>query len=409
MKVSALRQVNSPSRLEAMRSVRLLHRLRATRSALREQQKWVDAAATAAHLGMWTYDFASGSIHASRHWCEMLDLWPPTPLEPLDLGRLMQRVDPQDRSCFSNTLVATQSGLGGHTAECRIRLPSGDTRWVAWRGQTEFAPGGRPLRLRGVSIDVTERKLEQESSRQRQQELTHLSRVSMLGGLSGAIAHELNQPLTAVLSNAHAAQRFLARGEADLAEVSEILADIATEGRRAGEIIRRLRALLRPGQGPRSVLNLNDLVLETLDLVSQELQMRHVAVETVLESSLPCVYADRVQLQQVMINLITNACDAMLDTPDAQRRVIVRTAHVPGQDPTVSVADHGAGIPDNILAKVFDSFFTTKSNGMGLGLSVCRSIMFAHDGRIWAEKNSDSGTTFHFSLPSTPSVTAENS
>ena len=326
----------------------------------------------------------------------MLDLEAPA---ALDLGSLMQRVEPEDCQSFSRALAAAQTGKGAHATECRIHLPNGEIRWVAWRGQTEFDAGGRPLRMRGVSIDVTERRTEQQVSLQRQQELTHLSRVSMLGGLSGAIAHELNQPLTAILSNANAAQRFLAQGEAGLAEVREILGDIAIEGRRAAEIIRRLRVLMRPGVGPRNLLNLNDLLLETLGLLSHELLVRHVTVNTVLEPSLPRVNADRVQLQQVLINLITNACDAMQDIPAVQRQVSLRTEHVLGQGARVSIVDNGPGIPIEIIDKVFESFFTTKPSGMGLGLAVCRSILVAHEGRIWAENNDGAGATFHFSLP----------
>jgi PAS domain S-box-containing protein len=402
MKVAALRRMKAQPSRETLRSARLVRRLRVARSALQEQNRRLDQIEQSARVGLWDLDFTSGAIKASPHWREMFGLQLPV---ALDLDGLMERIEVADRPSFSRCLAAAQTGEGGLAAECRIRLPTGETRWVAWHGQIEFGASGQPLHLRGVSQDVTERKMEQQLSLQRQKELTHLSRVSMLGGLSGAIAHELNQPLTAILTNADAGLRFLAQGEAGVAEVREILDDIAIQGRRAGEIIRRLRVLMRPGVGPHNVLDLNDLLLETLGLMSHELLLRHITVKSALEPTLPCVKADRVQLQQVVINLINNACQAMQHLPAGQGQVTVRTAHVPGQGVRVSIVDKGPGIPDEILGKVFDSFFTTKPNGMGLGLPVCRAIMFAHDGRLWAE-SSDGGATFHFSLPS---ATAESS
>jgi C4-dicarboxylate-specific signal transduction histidine kinase len=250
------------------------------------------------------------------------------------------------------------------------------------------------------ATSASESKRAQLSAVKRQQEMTHLARVAMLGGLSGAIAHELNQPLTAILSNADAGRLLIDRGRLDPSELRDILGDIAAEGRRAGEIIRRLRVLMQPGQHPHQRLDTNEVVLETLQRLSVELETRHVVLRTALAPAALAIDADRVQLQQVLINLVINACDAMQDLAPAARQMLIRTALAPCGGVCVSVVDQGTGVPPHLLGRMFDSFFTTKANGMGLGLSVCLSIVRAHDGRLWAENNPGGGVAFHFVLPS---------
>jgi len=248
-------------------------------------------------------------------------------------------------------------------------------------------------------VDITERKrAEREGLRQRS-ELAHLSRVTMLGELSGSMAHELNQPLTAILSNAQAAQRFLAREPVDLDEVRDILADIVEQDNRAGEIIRRLRMLLRKGEVQQQPLALNELVREVLALIQSDLVNQGVTARTELAPALPSVNGDRVQLQQVLLNLVMNACDAMNGSGPAERQLVVRTELADGELVRVSVSDRGTGIAAQSLERVFEPFFTTKPQGLGLGLSVCRSIITAHGGKLWAMNNQERGATFCFHLP----------
>ncbi|HEY7091320.1 MAG TPA: ATP-binding protein [Tepidisphaeraceae bacterium] len=243
-----------------------------------------------------------------------------------------------------------------------------------------------------------------ESSRAetREAELTHLARVALLGELSASLAHELNQPLTAILSNAQAAQEFLANGAPDLDEVRGILKDIVDEDRRAGEIIRRLRLLFRKGQVQFEAIDLNELVLEVLKLMNSNLVNHGVAVHTELKSSLPRVSGDRVQLQQVLINLIVNASDAMAgeEIPDRQLSVSTRYDGTNGVD--LCVADTGCGIRTDPLDQIFEPFHTTKPNGMGLGLAVCRTIISAHAGKLWATNNPDRGACLHVAIPAIP-------
>jgi PAS domain S-box-containing protein len=248
-------------------------------------------------------------------------------------------------------------------------------------------------------IDITERKRSELELEQQRSELAHLSRVTMLGELSGSLAHELNQPLSAILSNAQAAQRFLASDAPNLEEVREILKDIVEQDKRAGEVIQRLRLLLMKGEVHRQVLDLSEVLLDVLKLVRSDLVNQGVSLGTELAPDLPAVFGDRVQVQQVVLNLVMNGCDAMSGIERPHRRLIVKAAHEDGGGVRVSIADHGCGIPRETLSRVFEPFFTTKRQGMGLGLAVCRSIIEAHNGRLWAESEPGEGATFHFMIP----------
>lgn len=247
-------------------------------------------------------------------------------------------------------------------------------------------------------IDITERRKSEAEMAQQRNELAHLSRVTMLGELSGSLAHELNQPLTAILSNAQAGLRFLAQNPGNIDEVRHILEDIAEDDKRAGEVIRRLRSLLKKGDVRYGPVDINQVVLDVLKLMHTDLANRNVTVSTELAEGLPMVEGDRVQLQQVVLNLIMNGCDAM-DRAPRERRLTLRTTASGGGEVEISVADCGPGIPPENLERIFEPFMSTKADGMGLGLAVCRSIVTAHDGRLWATNNVDRGATLHITLP----------
>jgi len=269
-----------------------------------------------------------------------------------------------------------------------------------------------PMRSEGeervlVSIvDVTERRRYEREAATQRDEIAHLSRVAMLGELSGSLAHELNQPLAAILSNAQAAQRLLARSPPQLDTVADILADIVTSDRRAGAVIQRLRSLLRKEDVKHAPLDLNAVVQESLRLMHSDLLNRQVSVDTVYAPDLPAVAGDWVQLQQVLLNLLINGCDAM-----AGRRVaphlVVTTGVADDGKLTISIADNGEGIPADDMQRIFDPFVTTKSHGIGLGLAICRSIIEAHGGRLWASNNADRGATFGIELPIQPAGGAD--
>ncbi len=365
-------------------------------SDLIESEQRMAMAAEATNLGIWSRDLASNEIWATDKWRELFGF---TQSERLELDGLLQRLHPEDREAVRHAPAQALERGGRYEAEYRVLLPDGRSRWIASRAALERASGGKPVRMRGVSLDITERKLAEVEAQQQRLELAHLSRVTMLGELSGSMAHELNQPLTAILSNAQAAQRFLAHDPVDLDEVREILVDIVEQDNRAGEIIRRLRLFLKKGEVQQQPLDINEVVEEVLKLIRSDLVNQGVATHTALAPALPTVNGDRVQLQQVLLNLVMNACDAVNGNAPAERRVIVRTESSGGEGVRVSVSDLGAGIASSHLEQVFEPFFTTKVHGLGLGLSVCRTIITAHGGKLWAANNPDRGASFHFTLP----------
>jgi len=304
--------------------------------------------------------------------------------------------DLDERSRFVR-LLQEQEVVRGY--ECQFKRKDGTRIWGSLNSQAVRGPDGQVACFEGFVEDITERKRAGEEVQQQRRELAHLSRLTMLGELSGSLAHELNHPLTAILSNAQAAQRFLAHDKADLNEVRDILRDIVDEDKRAGEVIHRLRLLLKKGEMQHQQFDLNEVVREVLKLVRSDLVNQSVTVHTELAPALPAVNTDRVQLQQVLLNLVMNACDAMAGGPAGDRKLIIRTGLAEGEGIRVSVADRGVALAPDKLEKVFAPFFTTKGHGMGLGLSVCRTIITAHGGKLWAANNPERGATFHFTLP----------
>ena len=363
---------------------------------LSESEQRMTLAADAASVGVWSRDLARNEIWASDKWRALFGF---SMSEPLEFDQILQRLHPEDRGLFRKILTKAERSDGGYEAEYRIALPDGQSRWIASRGRVELSGAGTPTRVRGVSVDITARKQAEADVLQQRSELAHLSRVTMLGELSGSMAHELNQPLMAILSNAQAAQRFMAHDDVDLDEVRDILADIVEQDNRAGEVIRRLRLLLKKGEVHQQPLDLNDAVREVLKLVRSDLVNQGVTTHTELAPVLPAVNGDRVQLQQVLLNLLMNACDAMNQNAPADRQLVVRTELSNGAGVRFSVSDHGTGIDPEKVEQVFEPFFSTKAHGLGLGLSVCRTIISAHNGELWAANNREGGASFYFTLP----------
>ena len=367
-----------------------------TSAALQESQQRILLAAEASHLALWTWEIPEDMIWVTE---EGRPLYGVSRDEKINWDRFLSTVVPDDRGSVQQALDAAMTGSGKYSAEYRVQLADGSVRWITARGNTEFGAHHQPMRLRGVSLDVTERKLAELEARQHRDELTHLSRVTMLGELSGSLAHELNQPLTAILSNAQAAQRFLDRNPIDVNELHEILADIVAQDCRAGEVIRRLRLLLKKGEVQRQPLDVNEVVADVMNLVRSDLVNQQVAADVELAPNLPSVLGDRVQLQQVLLNLVLNACDAMADVDSTRRRLTLATQAASGRQVAVEVRDAGHGIPADQISRVFDPFFTTKSAGLGLGLSVCRTIVQAHGGSLEVSSEVRAGSVFRFSLP----------
>jgi C4-dicarboxylate-specific signal transduction histidine kinase len=248
--------------------------------------------------------------------------------------------------------------------------------------------------------DITAQQRSRLEAERLRHDLTHVGRVTAMGEMTAALAHELNQPLTAILSNAHAGERYLVQAAPPLNEIREILQDVAGDARRAGEVIQRLRSLLRKDEARFLPLDINHVVREIAALVHTDAVLRNLEIDLDLAPDLPVVRGDRVQLQQVLLNLVLNGMEAV-GPYDEGRRIVLRTLQADGAV-RVAVRDQGPGISGDTLSRIFDTFYTTKRDGMGMGLAISRSIVEAHGGRIWAENNPARGATFAFTLPACP-------
>jgi len=278
-------------------------------------------------------------------------------------------------------------------------LPDGIVRWMSTRGSVHFDDAGKPARLLGISMDITARKQAELDAERDRAELSHLSRVALMGEMSASIAHELNQPLAGILSNAAAGQRFIDRGDVDSREIRELLGDIIADGRRASDVVRGIRSMVKKEQLTRRSVDLNDVVRDALRMASPDAVLHSCQVETWLDANLPAIDGDPVQLQQVLLNLVINAFDAMRDTPPSRRKVLIATQSNGDGTVRASVRDHGVGISEDMRDRLFDPFFSTKTEGLGMGLAIVRSIVEAHSGTITAENVNDDGARFEFVLP----------
>jgi PAS domain S-box-containing protein len=283
--------------------------------------------------------------------------------------------------------------------ECRLRRKDGTIIWASMSSQKVRGPDGRTFCYSGFIEDHTERKRAEAEAGKLRDDLAHITRVAVLGELTSSLAHEVNQPLTAILSNAQAALRFLVQDQPDLNELAEILQDIIRDDNRAAEVIRKIRSMLKKEESSFESVSMNTIIEETLNVVRNDIALMSVTIEKNLDPSLPVVQADRIQLQQVILNLVLNAADAMKETAPNLRRLIVRTQKQDDHCVLVSVIDVGSGIREVQVSRLFDPFYTTKDGGLGMGLAISRNIIMAHKGAIWAENNPEYGATFSFTVP----------
>jgi len=312
-------------------------------------------------------------------------------------------IHPEDRQPYSELWRASLATGKPLEAEGRFRSSaSGEYRWFLARSVPLRDEHGKIMRWYGILTDIEDRKCaeeERERLRQLEANLAHINRVSMMGELATSIAHEVNQPLAGIVSNGSACLRFLAGDAPDLEETREALKDIVRDGKRAGEMIARIRALTKTTAPPREKLDLNETVREVLAIVRDEASRNSVVIRTQFAEDLSAVSGDRVQLQQVLLNLVMNAMEAMSGVTDRAQELVITTQNIDQGRVQVTVEDSGTGLDSNSMGKIFDAFYTTKSGGMGMGLSISRSIIENHGGRLWATANDGPGTKFHFTLP----------
>jgi PAS domain S-box-containing protein len=366
-------------------------------TALLEREDRMNLAAESANLAFWSIDFETKESWMSDKGRAIFNF---DPDEQLSRELFLSRVHPEDRDGVDEAIEHARAESRTFEIEYRLLRPDGDIRWLITRGRYVSSDRGGIRELIGVAIDITAQvKADLQLDLQRQ-EMARMSRVSSMGELTASLAHELNQPLTAIASNAAAGKRLLSQGVPDLKEFEELLVDVATDARRAGDIIHGIHHFVRKGEGIRRPINLNEIVREVLRLLHSDLLGRGTAVETQCAPNLPFVDADPVHLQQVLLNLLMNSLEAMQSTPAGKRRVVISTTCEANSSVAVSVRDYGSGLPADDVDKIFAHFYSTKPNGMGMGLTIVRSIVEAHGGKLQAE-NVDQGARFSFTLPAT--------
>jgi C4-dicarboxylate-specific signal transduction histidine kinase len=364
-----------------------------------ESQERLAVISSIASLGFWSWDAATDRVWASKHARSILALEDETELTG---ASLIAAIHPEDRPSVLRIINSSGPPIDSMEMELRVVGGGSEIRFVTAKACAYRDTKKAVNRIVGYVVDDGQRKRSAAELLKMQHKLKHLARVAMLGELSGALAHELQQPLTAILCNANAAQLLSKKDKLDVAELQEILQEIVSDDKNAGQIIQRLRALLLRGETQFQHLEISDLVGDVLALARGKLKERNVQVNTRVDRELPEVLGDRVELQQVLLNLLLNASESMNGNPTRDRRieVVVASADDEGDAVRVSVLDCGQGIDADQLERVFDPFFSTKEGGLGLGLAISQSIVTAHGGRLWATNRPDRGAAFHFTLPS---------
>ncbi len=361
----------------------------------RESEEQMQLAAEAANIGMWSLDLRRKGIWASERARKLYGF---TKSEPIDFEKFLERVHSDDRGPVKAATQVLMRDGGQYREEYRVVLPSGEQRRILAMGSSVEAADGTPKQLRGVSLDVTNRRLAEVKLEQLSAQLAHATRVSTLGELASTLAHELNQPLTAMLSNAQAALRMEATGALDSQDVHEILEDIVRDDKRAGEIIHRMRTFLEKEVHVHEPVDLRQSIHDAAGLLRGRLLEAGIALKLDLPSELPLVEAGVVEVQQVVLNLMLNGIEAMSGTDPSGRKLIV-TAKSENGRVIVCIQDRGPGVAAEMIENVFQPFYSSKPGGLGLGLAICRRIAETHDGQLWLESNTDRGAAFCFALP----------
>lgn len=363
-------------------------RRRQAEISLRESEERMTFTAASANVGLWQFDRRTNELWATEHCRAMFGLASDV---PLTRNTFVNAIHPEDRDVAVDAIGQMRNAGESSVVHVRIVLPDDQVRWVSIRARSRANDHGSSNQYSGIFVDITEQKAAESEAELQQREVAHLMRVSVLGELSGAIAHEVNQPLTAILSNAQAALYLLDQETPNLAEIRDALQDIVREDDRAGEVVHRLRRLLKKGETKSEPIDVNELVNLTISLIRSELVSRRITIETELASGLPTTLGDSVQLQQVLLNLVMNAMDAMASTPLAQRLITISTRATPAGTIEVMVKDRGLGIEQAQGGRLFEPFFTTKDHGLGLGLTICSTIVEAHGGKITLSNNGAGG------------------
>jgi PAS domain S-box-containing protein len=320
---------------------------------------------------------------------------------PLTFARIGSRVHPEDLPLLSEKIDLARTGTNNHNYEIRLQMLDGRVKYLRTNAYGARDRDGR-LEFLGAIQDVTERRRSEEALAEVRSELAHMARVTSLGALTASIAHEVNQPLSGIITNAGTCLRMLTADPPNVEGARETARRTIRDGNRASEVVTRLRALFKKKDPTTETVDLNEATQEVIALSSSELQRNRVILRTEFASDLPAVSGDRVQLQQVILNLLRNGSDAMSEVDDHPRQLVIRTEREDGDRVRMTVRDVGTGFAPQAMDRLFEAFYTTKQDGMGMGLSLSRSIIESHHGRLWATPNDGPGATFSFSIPRDP-------
>jgi len=367
-----------------------------TEDALRRSEAYLHEAQRASQTGSWRHDFLSGVVTVSP---EGLRIWGIKPEDEASVTEFFfGRMHPDDRPVVEQEYGAAVLKKADFRSDFRIVLPDGTVKNIHAIGHPTLNESGHIVEFVGTAIDITESKRAEEALRQAQADLARANRVTTMGELTASLAHEVNQPIGAAITDANTCLRWLTRDQPDLEEARAAASRMVKDGKRAGEIIGRIRVLFQKGTPEREWVDVNEVIREMIVLLHNEITQHSISVRTELARDLPRVMGDRVRLQQVMMNLIMNSIDAMKDVAGT-REIGIKSQPAENEQLLVSVSDTGVGLPPKQADQIFNAFFTTKSHGTGMGLRISRSIVESHGGRLWAADNSPRGASFHFTLP----------
>lgn len=379
-----------------------LIRAQRTTAELRRSEARIRLAAVAARLGLWEWDVVRDRVWGTRAGLAQSGI---ANGDGLTFEGFLQSVHTDDRGAVRQAIRRVLEDGESVDIEYRMVGSADGLRWISARGEVERGPDGRPLHVRGVTIDITRQKRMDAELHEQRDRLAHVQRVSALGQLSAALAHEISQPLGAILRNAEAGELFIARVPPDIDELRAILVDIRRDEQRAAAIIERMRSYLKPRGAVIETLDLKELVEQVATFLKAEFRAHHATLALDLPRTLPQVRGDRIQLQQVVMNLLLNSLEALDDAPPERRAVAIRVTSTAAQL-EIAVMDNGPGIAPDRLEEVLEPFMSTKKTGTGIGLAICKTIVATHRGRIWAENNPDGGATLRFTLPAVREVNA---
>jgi PAS domain S-box-containing protein len=385
--------------LEFMGTVSDVTERKLAEEALRRSEAYLAEAQRLAHTSSWAWRIPGvEAVHISEEWYRIYGFDPNKGM-PTWSG-LEQRIHPEDRTGWQRAIDRAIDQRSDFEVEFRLLFPDGTIKYIQAIGHPVFGTSGDLIEFTGSSTDVTERTRAEEALRQAQADLARANRVTTLGELTASLTHEVNQPITAALTDAKTCMRWLARDEPDLEEARAAASRLVKDVLRAGEIINRTRQLFKKGTLQQELVDMSEVIRETVVLLQSEAMPHNIAVRTELTADLPLVMGDRVQLQQVLMNLMINGFEAMKSV-DGTRELAIRSQRAENEQVLVSVSDTGIGLPAQHADQIFNAFFTTKPHGTGMGLRISQSIIESHGGRLWAADNLPRGATFQFTLPAT--------